>query len=198
MKYFKLWKISSILVFVLLLSGCADTSTDTTNSFSAEFTESIEESISESSVVSSSPTIELQESISKEESPEQYEEPLDTTSLPTFNFSLSDVPTYSENPYVVINDKIPYFSDNELTTQSFELYSKLDELGRCGVAYASIGTDLIPTEERGEIGNIKPTSWHTVKYNGFIYGNYLYNRCHLIGYQLSGENANEKNLITGT
>lgn len=111
---------------------------------------------------------------------------------------LAQVSVYSGQPYVTIHDNIPYFSESDLTTESFESYSELDKLGRCGVAYASIGTDIMPTEERGSIGQIKPTGWHTVKYNDIIDGNYLYNRCHLIGYQLSGENANEKNLITGT
>ncbi len=83
-------------------------------------------------------------------------------------------------------------------TDAFEVYSDLDKLGRCGVAYANICKELMPTEDRGEIGMVKPSGWHTVKYNDLIEGNYLYNRCHLIGYQLAGENANVKNLITGT
>ena len=92
----------------------------------------------------------------------------------------------------------PYFTSSELKTTSFELYSDLDSLNRCGTAYACIGKDLMPTEERGSIGPVKPSGWHTVRYNGVVDGNYLYNRCHLIGFQLSGENANERNLITGT
>ncbi len=111
--------------------------------------------------------------------------------------SLSDVPEYIGKPYVYINNNIPFFNESDLTTTSYEKYSSLDSLGRCGVAIASIGKDIMPTEERGTIGSVKPTGWHTVRYQG-IDGNYLYNRCHLIGYQLSGENANEKNLITGT
>ena len=111
--------------------------------------------------------------------------------------SLSDIPEYSGNAYVYINNNIPFFEEVDLTTTSYEKYSDLDSLGRCGVAIANIGQDLMPTEERGSIGSVKPTGWHTVRYQG-IDGNYLYNRCHLIGYQLSGENANEKNLITGT
>ena len=102
------------------------------------------------------------------------------------------------NAYVIINDSMPFFTEEEKTsTEPFELYSDLDELNRCGVAYANICTELMPTEERGEIGMVKPTGWHTVKYD-CVDGKYLYNRCHLIGYQLAGENANEKNLITGT
>lgn len=100
-------------------------------------------------------------------------------------------------PYVTVNDNVPYFSEDDLTTEAFEDYSELDALGRCQVAYANICKAIMPTEERGEIGMIRPSGWHTVKYD-IIDGKYLYNRCHLIGYQLAGENANEKNLITGT
>lgn len=111
--------------------------------------------------------------------------------------SLEDIPAYSGQPYVVINRNIPFFTTNELTDQSYEHYADLDGLGRCGTAIASIGCDLMPDEERGSIGSVKPSGWVTVKYD-FVDGKYLYNRCHLIGYQLTGENANEKNLITGT
>lgn len=114
------------------------------------------------------------------------------------NYILPDDLSYSNSPYAVINNNIPYFNESEYTTQPFEYYSELDDLGRCGTAYANLCKELMPTEERGEIGAIKPSGWHTVRYNGIVDGNYLYNRCHLIGYQLSGENANEKNLITGT
>lgn len=103
----------------------------------------------------------------------------------------------SDVPYVVLNDNEPSFSEDEITTKSFEEYSELDELDRCGAATACVGVDLMPTEERGSIGQVKPSGWHTVKYDN-VDGKYLYNRCHLIGYQLSGENANERNLITGT
>lgn len=109
----------------------------------------------------------------------------------------SQLAQYTDEAYEVINENIPYFEESDYTTTSFESYSDLDELGRCGVAYANIGQDLMPTEERGAIGSVKPSGWHTVKYD-IVDGNYLYNRCHLIGYQLTGENANEKNLITGT
>lgn len=113
-------------------------------------------------------------------------------------FSTSDVPAYSGKAYTSVNGNVPYFSAAELATQSFETYSDLDSLGRCGVTYACIGKDLMPTEERGSIGMVKPTGWHTVRYDDLVDGKYLYNRCHLIGYQLTGENANTKNLITGT
>lgn len=111
--------------------------------------------------------------------------------------NLNDIPAFANKPYVIINNNNPGFTSADKTTTSFEKYASLDNKGRCGVAYACIVKDLMPTGERGNIGSVKPTGWHTVKYAG-IDGNYLYNRCHLIGWQLTGENANEKNLITGT
>lgn len=114
------------------------------------------------------------------------------------DFSYWDIPAYSGEAYVPVNDNEPFFSEEELTTRTFEEYSELDELGRCGPAYANICRELMPTEERGSIGQVKPTGWHTVRYDDLIADKYLYNRCHLIGYQLAGENANKKNLITGT
>ncbi len=103
----------------------------------------------------------------------------------------------TDEPYIVLNDNQPNFSELDFESGSFEIYSELDDLGRCGVAYANIGMDLMPTEERGEIGSVKPTGWQTVKYDN-VEGKYLYNRCHLIGFQLTAENANKRNLITGT
>lgn len=113
------------------------------------------------------------------------------------SYEADKIPEYSGEPFVVIDDNKPDFSDQDLTDKSFEEYSPLDSLGRCGTAVANVGKDLMPTEKRGSIGKVKPTGWHTTKYS-FVDGKYLYNRCHLIGYQLSGENANERNLITGT
>ena len=111
--------------------------------------------------------------------------------------TLDDIPNFNGSPYVELNNNKPYFSESDMTTDSFESYAELDSLGRCGVCYACIGQDIMPTEERGKIGMVKPSGWHLSKYD-FVNGKYLYNRCHLIGYQLAGENANEKNLITGT
>lgn len=106
--------------------------------------------------------------------------------------------TQTEEPYIKVNGNVPRFSEEEKkNAAAFENYSDLDALGRCGVAFACVGKETMPTEERGPIGSIKPSGWHSVKYD-FVYGKYLYNRCHLIGYQLTAENANEKNLITGT
>ena len=118
-----------------------------------------------------------------------------TTDAETFDFAA--VPAYDGTAYVAVNDNVPFFTEEELSSASYETYGELDSLGRCTVCVASVGQDLMPTEERGNIGAVKPTGWHTVKYD-FVDGKYLYNRCHLIGYQLTGENANEKNLITGT
>lgn len=114
------------------------------------------------------------------------------------SYESTDIPAYAGNSFVILDDNKPAFSKQDRErTDAFETYSNLDKLGRCGVAYANICKELMPTEERGAIGMVKPTGWHTVKYDN-VEGKYLYNRCHLIGYQLAGENANEKNLITGT
>lgn len=108
-----------------------------------------------------------------------------------------DIPSYTGSPYTQINDNVPDFPLDDYTTEAFETYSDLDELSRCGVAYANVCQELMPTQKRGKIGQVKPSGWQTAKYDS-VDGKYLYNRCHLIGYQLTGENANEKNLITGT
>lgn len=110
---------------------------------------------------------------------------------------VDEIPEYHGDPYVEINGNEPDFTEPEMTTDAYENYSPLDELGRCGVAEACIGEELMPTTERESISSVKPTGWKNEKYDS-VDGGYLYNRCHLIGYQLSGENANEKNLITGT
>ena len=114
------------------------------------------------------------------------------------SFDLDSIPEFDgSTPYVVINENIPEFAESYYTTESFESYSELDDLGRCGVAFANISKETMPTEDRGDIGSVKPSGWQSVRYDN-VDGKYLYNRCHLIGFQLSGENANEKNLITGT
>ena len=113
------------------------------------------------------------------------------------SFLLSDIPAYTSSPYVEVNHNIPFFTEEELKSEEYESYSGLDYLGRCGPAMAMIGIDMMPTQKRGSISMVKPTGWHLAKYD-FIDGKYLYNRCHLIAYELSGENANLQNLITGT
>ncbi len=119
-----------------------------------------------------------------------YEEPPSAAAL-------GEVPAYSGSPYIEINGNVPDFTEEDLTLEPFEYYSELDGLERCGAAYANICQELMPTEKREDIGRIKPTGWQSVQYDS-VDGKSLYNRCHLIGFQLAGENANEKNLITGT
>ena len=111
--------------------------------------------------------------------------------------SVEEVPAYNGHAYAVINDNQPLFDANEMVTNSYEFYSELDGLGRCGYAMASIGLELLPTEERESISSVKPSGWVQAQYD-FVEAQNLYNRCHLIGFQLTGENANERNLITGT
>ena len=113
------------------------------------------------------------------------------------SYSIDSLPQYSGKPYVVLNDNVPQLAITEKDYTSYEEYAPLDYLGRCGVCVASIGRDIMPTEDRESIGSVKPTGWQTAKYD-FVDGKYLYNRCHLIGFQLTGENANKENLITGT
>ena len=159
----------------------ASTEVPTTEPMTESPTESTTESTTETTADSTEPTEEL----------------LPTETIPLAEgFSLSDVPEYSGSPYVEINGNTPFFA--EYPSEVFELYSPLDELGRCGAAYATVCEALMPTEERGQIGMIKPSGWQTANYAGIIEDIYLYNRCHLIGYQLTGENDNERNLITGT
>ena len=119
------------------------------------------------------------------------------TDAPLHAVSLQDVPAFSGEPYVVIGDGKPLFTQEDMTTVSYEFYSELDDLGRCGYTMACIGKDLMPTEDRESISKVKPTGWKQEQYE-FVEGKSLYNRCHLIGFQLTGENANEQNLITGT
>lgn len=163
-----------LLVVMLCFSGCSETTPDTNNTLSNS-TQTTTASTDEPSL----------------------QEDIPSTSEAASAIDLSNIPAFSGEPYVAINDNIPDFTDADLTSSSFEKYSSLDSLGRCGIAYACIGTDLMPTEDRGSIGQVKPSGWHTVKYD-CVDGKYLYNRCHLISYQLTAENANENNLITGT
>lgn len=168
--------LSLLLILSLVLTGCGDTAAPAT---------SLAEDQSTQSAVQSEP--------------EEAQEPAqDASSSAGETVELSSLPGYSGTAYVAVNNNQPYFSEEERqNTEAFETYSPLDELGRCGVAWANICQELMPTEERGEIGQVKPSGWHTVKYD-CVDGKYLYNRCHLIGFQLAGENANEQNLITGT
>ncbi len=169
--------IALILSMMLVVSGCGTVDITDNNA-----------PITQNEIISDSTPLDEQEQQATIETDKELKAP---------TVDLSGIPSYSGKPYVAINNNIPFFTKADLTTASFEKYSSLDNLGRCGVAYANIGQDLMPTEERGSIGMVKPTGWHTVKYDN-VDGKYLYNRCHLIGFQLTGENANEQNLITGT
>lgn len=163
-------KLLAILLVLLILSACG-------GSYEPEITVSIE---STQNIVTTEATT----------------QPI-TTEETTTVVSVNTIPDYSGSPYIVLNNNKPEFTESEITTKAFEKYSELDNLSRCGVAFACLGIETMPTEERGEIGMIKPSGWHLKKYD-CVDGKYLYNRCHLIGFQLSGENANDKNLITGT
>lgn len=116
---------------------------------------------------------------------------------PEYSVSLDAIPVYDSSPYVVIDNNRPGFTEDELTTEVFERFDDLDSLGRCGVTFANVCQELMPTEDRGDISSVYPSGWDNNPYD-FVDGRYLYNRCHLIGFQLTGENANERNLITGT
>lgn len=135
----------------------------------------------------------VQEQTQEAQTTEEQSQKIDAST-----YTLDNIPAYSGSPYVEINGNVPNFTDEEKARSTFEEYSPLDYLGRCGVAFMLASEETMPTEERGDIGDVKPSGWHTVRYNGVVEGNYLYNRCHLLGFQLSGENANEQNLITGT
>ena len=166
------------MMITLLFSGCGTTNTAINGTDTSKIS------------TESNDTKNTEEITSNEELTDKNEE------QSTSSFDLGSIPEYAGTPYTVIHDNVPYFTGEELSeTDSFESYSDLDDLGRCGVAYANVGQDLMPTEKRGAIGSVKPTGWHTVKYD-CVDGKYLYNRCHLIGYQLTAENANEKNLVT--
>lgn len=181
--------ISSILLFILcfVLTGCSLVTEDETVSIFSQ---------NETKAAATNYADKEDESITDEHVTDKSKEKESKTD--EIKIILRDIPSYSGKPYVEVNGNKPYFTDNELSTSSYEYYPDLDSLGRCGTCVASIGLDIMPTEERGTIGNVKPSGWHTVKYSSIIDGNYLYNRCHLIAFQLAGENANTKNLITGT
>ena len=205
--------LSLILSAVICLSatGCSlfDSSSSDSRSSSSLYDSSVSDSSSSDEISSS--TDSLSSEVGTRSSSEATSQTTTTnsqvtttskaTTTPTTRasskFNTSLIPAYSGSAYVAINGNNPFFSSADMTTSAYENYSPLDSLGRCGVAMSCIGRELMPTEPRGSIGMVKPSGWHLVKYQG-IEGNYLYNRCHLIGYQLTGENANERNLVTGT
>lgn len=176
-------KITALLLAMMLslstLAGCSSGSSSSETPMPSK---------QEESVSAQDETLSAEENTRAEES-----------NLPesTAGFSLSMVAPYSGSAYTAVNNNVPYFIQDEVTTQAYESYASLDYLGRCGVAMACINQGMMPTEERGSIGQVKPTGWQTIKYDN-VDGKYLYNRCHLIGHQLTGEDANKQNLITGT
>lgn len=194
-------QMSLWLALLLTFTGCAEsTVTPQDNTYAIELPATIPSELLEASEITASEpeSGQPQENFSDTQESQQATSATDTpTGEGTSAFSLREIPAYSGTPYTEVNGNQPYFTEEELTTQSFETYSELDSLGRCGVAYANVGQDLMPTEPRGEIGAVKPTGWHLVKYDN-VDGKYLYNRCHLIAYMLAAENANPQNLITGT
>ena len=181
----KLYSLLSLFVLILsVLTGCI-----TTENLSDQSTTSVLTEIVETSTLPDQTTTQntLIEQNSQPQTPE--------ISIPSFD--LSSISGYSGSPYIAVNGNNPYFTESDYTTAAFENYSPLDSMGRCGVAFANVCLDIMPTEDRGNIGNIKPSGWQTIRYEN-VDGKYLYNRCHLIGFQLAGENDNELNLITGT
>ena len=198
--------MKKILLAVLLLSlffslfGCdgIPAASDGCGNFVTEPSDDISDIITEETAQYAIVTTVTAPAEESEADPETAAEETDTAgiSIAAPDISPYDIPEYSGSAYAEINGNVPFFT--EYPDQTFELYSPLDGLGRCGTAYACISVELMPTEERGEIGAIKPSGWQTVRYDGLIEDRYLYNRCHLIGFQLAGDNANECNLITGT
>ena len=194
-------QLSLWLALLLTFTGCAEsTVTPQDNTYAIEQLATIPSELLEASETAASEP-ESGQSQENASDTQESQQVISATDVPagegTSAFSLREIPAYSGTPYTEVNGNKPYFTEEELTTQSFETYSELDSLGRWGVAYANVGQDLMPTEPRGEIGAVKPTGWHLVKYDN-VDGKYLYNRCHLIAYMLAAENANPQNLITGT
>ena len=178
--------VSAILALCLLFSGCGFDGSNPQGTGPGQITSS----------TSSPDSFENNES-SNISTPSDTKDNTNQNQSDSKPVSLDSIPAYSGKAFVTINNGNPGFSNSDLKTKSYEYYSPRDRLGRCGVVHACIGRDIMPTEDRGSIGMVKPTGWHTVKYD-CVDGKYLYNRCHLIGFQLTGENANEENLITGT
>lgn len=180
---------SLLLASVLIFGGCADNndSANTSTTSTQDSKDSSAKSTQDSGQSSSTETTVRKSSVQKKNSVKSK----------TSAVSTSNIPKYSGEPYIKVHKNVPYFKKSDLTTKVFEKYSTLDGLGRCRTAFANVCKATMPKEKRGRIGMVKPSGWHTVKYDN-VDGKYLYNRCHLIGYQLTAENANERNLITGT
>ncbi len=194
------------ILCIALLAGCTtEVETDSTDmSATLAPTEVIEETPAPDEAEPAEEELDSDSEYIEEIAEEGQEDEIETETTVTTssvaasnNFDFSTIPAYSGSTYTIVNDNEPFFMDDDLTTTSYEYYSDLDELGRCGVTMACIGQDIMPTEDRGDISSVYPSGWVQASYDD-VDGGYLYNRCHLIGYQLAGENDNEKNLITGT
>ncbi|MBR4079425.1 MAG: DNA/RNA non-specific endonuclease [Christensenellaceae bacterium] len=175
-----------LALFTLLLSGCA-----------AKVDVAIkDDGVIEVTVGSAAeePQTKPRSTPAKTEKPQQ---PQKTAEKPEKTNTDGAIPEYTDSPYYVLNNNQPQFTEDEITTEAYEFFSELDDLGRCGMTMACVGRELMPTEERESIGHVKPSGWVNVPYD-FVDGRYLYNRSHLIGFQLTGENDNDRNLITGT
>ncbi len=201
MKKLKLLLANILLAGVLVLGGCADAGERSQSSSSKETTAqesgSSENQSAETSTDSSDDTSSQTDFDNSSGADTAGKAKTATSKAKTSAVSTSKIPKYSGSPYIKVHNNVPFFKRSDLTKKVFEKYSKLDALGRCRTAYANVCKATMPTEKRGRIGMVKPSGWHTVKYNN-VDGKYLYNRCHLIGYQLTAENANERNLMTGT
>ncbi len=215
MKRFKLqpiWQktaaLGLALALLLSVSGCHETAISTLETVSSTQTtserlEALLEKDTQDDATDSASSEGSLDADSQTANGDASDAPTATTSNATDgaigSFGAADIPTYNGEMYIVVNDNIPFFSESELTSDSFESYSNLDALGRCGAAIASIGQDIMPTEDRESISSVTPTGWVQASYDtALVSGGYLYNRAHLIGFQLTGENANKENLITGT
>ena len=195
MKRKNIWLLAAALSAALSMTACGEAEADPDGS-----REVLQASVSEETASDEADEASGEEEAGDADAEQPLKQPAEPEELAgqlwDTDFSLADLEPYTDQAYVAVNDNQPYFSEYDLTGQSFEYYSELDELGRCGTACARIGVDLMPTEKRESISQVKPTGWQNEAYDQ-VDGKYLYNRCHLIGFQLSGENANEKNLITG-
>lgn len=201
MKKLKLLLANILLAGVLVLGGCADAGDSSQSSSSKETTTqesaSSEDQSAETSADGSDDKSSQTDFDNTAASDTAGKTKAAASKAKVSTVSTSKIPKYSGSPYIKVHNNVPFFKRSDLTKKVFEKYSKLDALGRCRTAYANVCKATMPTEKRGQIGMVKPSGWHTVKYNN-VDGKYLYNRCHLIGYQLTAENANERNLMTGT
>ena len=201
MKWTKTLLLSLLLLLLLLVSGCGDSATAQNENNSDNInppTITSELTLDDDGKNASEKYQNVANAQEEQGSITDTAEQKQPSELSQNTFSLADVSAYNGKAYVAINNNEPFFSQADYTTQSFERYSSLDSLGRCVVAFANVGQDIMPTEDRGDISSVTPSGWKNKNYGDLVDGGYLYNRCHLLGFQLTGENANEKNLITGT